>query len=137
MAKWQKGQSGNPSGKPKGCRHKATRAALKLLEGDLKAITKKCIKAAKDGDLAAVKLILDKFIPAARELPITLKLPKIGGVADIPKVLNAILKAVAGGEITPEQGQSLAAMLEAYRRATETADLEARITALEQIGENQ
>ncbi|RJR42296.1 MAG: hypothetical protein C4567_07630 [Deltaproteobacteria bacterium] len=137
MAKWQKGQSGNPSGKPKGCKHKATRAALKLLEGDLEAITKKCINAAKKGDLAAIKLILDKFIPVARELPITLKLPKIGGVADVPKVLNVILKAVAAGELTTEQGQSLAAMLEAYRKGIETTELEARISALEQQGENQ
>jgi hypothetical protein len=137
MAKWQKGQSGNPSGKPKGCKHKATLAALKLLEGDLKAITKKCVEAAKAGDLAAIKLILDKFIPAARELPVNLKLPKVDGVADIPKALSAILKAVADGKLTTEQGQSLAAMLEAYRKGIETTELEARISALEQPGENQ
>ena len=137
MAKWQKGQSGNPGGKPKGCKHKATLAALKLLEGDLKAITKKCVEAAKAGDLAAIKLILDKFIPAARELPVNLKLPKVDGVADIPKALSAILKAVADGKLTTEQGQSLAAMLEAYRKGIETTELEARISALEQPGENQ
>ena len=137
MAKWQKGQSGNPSGKPKGCKHKATLAALKLLEGDLKAITKKCVEAAKAGDLAAIKLILDKFIPATRELPVNLKLPKVDGVADIPKALSAILKAVADGKLTTEQGQSLAAMLEAYRKGIETTELEARISALEQPGENQ
>jgi hypothetical protein len=112
-------------------------AALKLLEGDLKAITKKCVEAAKAGDLAAIKLILDKFIPAARELPVNLKLPKVDGVADIPKALSAILKAVADGKLTTEQGQSLAAMLEAYRKGIETTELEARISALEQPGENQ
>ena len=123
MAKWQKGQSGNPGGKPKGCKHKATRAALKLLEGDLKAITQKCIAAAKAGDLTAIKLILDKFLPAAKELPVTLKLPKVDGVADIPKALGAIIKAVADGELTTEQGQSLAAMLEAYRKGIETTEI--------------
>jgi hypothetical protein len=109
---------------------------LKLLEGDLKAVTQKCVEAAKAGDLAAIKLILDKFLPAAKELPVSLKLPKVDGVADIPKALGAVLKAVAAGELTTEQGQSLAAMLEAYRKGIETTELEARISALEQQGDN-
>ena len=33
------GQSGNPKGKKKGTLHKATLAALELMEGDLEAIT--------------------------------------------------------------------------------------------------
>jgi len=58
-------------------------------------------------------------------------LPKIKGAEDLPKVLGAILEAVAQGEITPGEGQTLTAMLDAYRKGLETTDLEARITALE------
>jgi len=32
--RWRKGQSGNPSGKPRGARHKATLAAQALLDGE-------------------------------------------------------------------------------------------------------
>ena len=35
---FKKGQSGNPQGKKPGTRHRATMAALELLEGDLRAI---------------------------------------------------------------------------------------------------
>jgi Family of unknown function (DUF5681) len=41
-----KGQSGNPAGKPKGTRHKATRAMEALLDGEADAITRKAIEMA-------------------------------------------------------------------------------------------
>ena len=38
---------------------------------------------------------------------------------------------MAGGDLSPEEGQAVAAVLETQRRAIETAELEARIAALE------
>lgn len=134
MAKWEKGKSGNPDGKPKGCKHKATRAALNLLEGDLEAITQKCIDKAKEGDLMAAKLILDKALPNVKERPISFKFPKVEGAADVPDALSAVLKAVGKGEITPGEGQALTALLDNYRKGIEVAGIEARLRV---YGENQ
>ena len=39
--------------------------------------------------------------------------------------------AVAAGDITPDEGQAVAAVLETKRRAIETLELETRIKALE------
>jgi hypothetical protein len=50
---------------------------------------------------------------------------------DLPKALGAVLEAVAQGEITPSEGQTLTLMIEAYRKAFEVTDFEARLTALE------
>jgi hypothetical protein len=36
---WKKGQSGNPKGRPKGCRNKSTKQAQILAQGMLKQIT--------------------------------------------------------------------------------------------------
>ena len=129
---FKKGQSGNPKGKRPGTRHKATQAALKLLGGDLEAITKECIRQAKEGNLMAVKLVLDKLIPSAKELPLSLSLPKVEGAADLPAALNAVMAAVAQGDSTPGEGQALTAMLEAYRKGLEFTDIETRLRALEE-----
>ena len=39
--------------------------------------------------------------------------------------------AVGSGDITPDEGQAVASILEAKRKAIETVDLEARLSALE------
>ena len=44
---FQKGQSGNPKGKPKGTRHGVTMAAETLMEGEAEAITRKAIELAR------------------------------------------------------------------------------------------
>lgn len=44
------GQTGNPAGKPKGTRHKATLAAEVLLNGEAEALTRKAIELAKAGE---------------------------------------------------------------------------------------
>jgi hypothetical protein len=132
MAKFKKGESGNPKGRAKGSRHKATLAALELLEGDLSAITQVCIDKAKAGDLLAAKLILDKLLPNRRERSVNLKLPKVKDAQDLPKALEAVMQAVAAGDLTPGEGQGITAMLEAYRKGLELTDIESRLRTLEE-----
>lgn len=126
------GQSGNPKGRPQGSKHKATIAAQELLDGEAQTLTKKAVELAKTGNVLALRLCLERLIPPRKDRPISLKLPKLEGVADIPMVLEAVLKAVAQGEITPGEGQAVAAMLEAYRKGVELGDFEIRLTALEE-----
>ena len=132
MALWKKGQTGNPRGKPKGCLHKATRAAQELLDGESEAITRKAIEKALEGDPIALRLCLERLIPSRKDRPLTLKFPKIEGAADLPQALAAVMAAVAAGDITPGEGQALTAMLDAYRKGLELTELEARVAALEQ-----
>ncbi len=49
--------AGNP-GKPKGTRHKATQAALALLDGEAEALTRQAVTMALDGDATALRLCL-------------------------------------------------------------------------------
>ena len=42
-----------------------------------------------------------------------------------------VADAVGAGDITPDEGQAVASILEAKRKAIETVDLEARLSALE------
>src|SRR5687768_12762239 len=58
---------GNP-GRPRGCRNRATLAALALLEGEAEALTRKAVELALAGDTVALRLVLDRLLPKARPL---------------------------------------------------------------------
>ena len=131
MSKFKSGQSGNPGGRPKGALNKATLATQALLDGEAEALTRKVVELAKDGNPVALRLCLERLLPPRKDRPVNFTLPRIEGAQDLVKALGAILEAVARGEITPGEGQTLTAMLDGYRKGLETADLEARITALE------
>ena len=131
MTKFKSGQSGNPGGRPKGALNKATLATQALLDGEAEALTRKVVELAKDGNPVALRLCLERLLPPRKDRHVNFTLPRIEGAQDLVKALGAILEAVARGEITPGEGQTLTAMLDGYRKGLETADLEARVTALE------
>ena len=125
------GQSGNPKGKPKGARNHATRAVLAMLDGEAEVLTRTAIDLAKNGDITALRLCLERLAPPAKDSPITVALPQLKSAADASKAMSAIVAAMASGEITPAEAAAVAGVIETYRRTIETADLEARIDELE------
>ena len=126
-----KGQSGNPKGKPKGVRHRATQISYALLEGNLHEVLETVLERAKGGDMAACRMIIDKVLPNTKERPIALDLPLINDLSGVGDAQAQILQAVASGDITPNEGERIAAIVEARRRSIETIDLESRISRLE------
>jgi len=136
MSKFKTGQSGNPGGRPKGSLNKATLATQALLDGEAEALTRKVVELAKSGNPVALRLCLERLLPPRRDRPINIALPKVEEVEDLPKAMGAILEAVAHGEITPGEGQTLTAILEGYRKGLETTDLEARVATLEKEREH-
>lgn len=125
--------SGNRlGGKTVGARHKATMAVAVLLDGQADQLTQKAVETALAGDMTAMRLCLERICPPTKERPIQIELPKVEKSSDSVKVMAAILEAVSDGEITPDEGQKLAGLIEGQRRALETENLESRIVALEQ-----
>ena len=122
--------TGNP-GKPKGTRHKATQAALALLDGEAEALTRQAVTMALGGDTTALRLCLERIAPPRRDAPVTFDLPPMETARDAAKAAGAVLGAVAEGELTPGEGASLMALVEGFRRTLETTELEARVAALE------
>ncbi len=126
-----KGQSGNPKGKPKGVRHTATQITYALIEGNLQEVLETVVERAKNGDMTACRMILDKVLPNTKDRPVTIDLPPIKDLNGVGLAQAEILQAVATGSITPNEGERMAAIIEARRRSIETIDLEARISQLE------
>ena len=129
--RWQAGQSGNPRGKPLGARNHATRAAETLLEGEAEALTRTAIAVALTGDTVALRLCLERILPARKGRPVSLQLPAIRNATDFPGALAAIVEAVARGDLSPDEASPIATLLDSHRRAIETSELEQRIAALE------
>jgi hypothetical protein len=128
---WKPGQSGNPKGKAKGTRNKATMLAIAILEKDIEAIAKKVTEAAIGGDLQAARMVLERLVPPTRERPVSLPLPDTSTTEGVSQAQQAILAAVATGELTPGEGTALSGIVEQHRKAIETQELEQRIAALE------
>lgn len=122
--------AGNP-GRPPGARHKATRAALSLLDGEAEALTRQAVKLALEGDTTALRLCLERIAPPRRDAPVTFDLPRMETACDAAKAAGGVLQAVALGELTPTEGAHIMALVEAFRRTLETTELEARVAALE------
>jgi hypothetical protein len=118
-------------GRPAGSRNAATIALDKIAEDAGEDILNKMVEAAKDGDLRAAELVLQRIWPIRKGRPIALELPKIDTAADLVAGLGRVADAVAAGDITPDEGQAVSAVLETKRRAIETLELETRIVALE------
>ncbi len=129
--RFRKGVSGNPSGKPKGARNRATLAAESLLQGEAEEVTRTCIDRAKAGDGVAMRLVMERILPPMRERAIHIDLPPLANVADLPFALCRIMGAVAAGELTLGEGSALCAMLGSVRQVMEAAQLEERIADIE------
>lgn len=128
---WKKGTSGNPRGRPKGSRNKATLLAIAAMEGELSDVVRVVLDAAKGGDMAAARLVVDKLIPATRERPISIDLPAINGIGDCANAQSLVLASVAAGELLPGEGETLSVLVENHRRSLESTDLSERLAAIE------
>jgi len=129
--RFRPGRSGNPEGRPRGSRNAATVLAEELLAEDIKAIVEKVKDEAKAGNMVAARLVLERIAPVRRGRAIAIDLPRIDTPADLAVAHSAVIAAVAAGDLTPEEGQSMSDILEGKRRAIEITELEARIAALE------
>ncbi len=129
------GKSGNAAGKPKGARNKATLAVEALLEGEAEALGRRAVELALGGDTTALRLCLERIAPPRKGRPVVLDLPEIVTIADLALAQSAVVAAMAGGEISPDEAADVAKLLEAIGASIERRDLEARLAALEARGE--
>ena len=130
-ARWKPGQSGNPAGRPRGARHKATLLAEKLLDGQSEALVQKAMEMALSGDTTALRLCLERLCPPRKMRLVNIDLPETKTAEGIADAQSSVVQAVSGGELTPEEGAILSGILDARRKFIETQDHEARIQALE------
>jgi hypothetical protein len=127
-----KGRSGNPLGRPRGSLNKMTLAAARYLAGESEELIKQAVELALTGDPVALRLCVERVLPRCRERSVKFALPPIASAADIAAAMGAVTRAVAGGEITPSEGATIATTVNTFVHTIETSDFDRRLTLLEQ-----
>ncbi len=129
---FRKGFSGNPRGRPPGARNVATVLAEQLLDGEAEVLIQKAIQKAKQGNLPALHLCLDRILQPRRERPLRFRMPALGSASDAATAMAAIANAVACGDLTPAEAGELSKLVESYVKAVEATEIERRLQALEE-----
>jgi hypothetical protein len=130
--RFARGASGNPSGRPRGSRNRATLLMESLLEEESEMLTRKAIDLAKEGDVYALRLCLERLLPPRKERSIEIDLPAVEKMNEISAAVSTVLTAIGTGQITPAEGETVANILSIQNRIVENVDLETRLEHLEQ-----
>jgi hypothetical protein len=138
MARFKKGQSGNPDGRPKGGRNRATVFADQIFDEKLfgadkkaEAIIAKTIEMAVGGDTTCLRLCLDRIAPVRKDRPVHFELPKMTEAKDAVNASAAIVAAVASGDLTPSEASELCKVVDSYARTLQAVEFEDRLSKLE------
>jgi hypothetical protein len=144
---FEKGRSGNPGGRRRGSRNKATLSAAALLAGESEALTRKAVEMALGGDPTAMRLCMERLLPPCRERTVEFSLPPIEGVLtgeasgpsphEVSLAMNAVTSALACGEITPGEAETIARVVDTFVRAIQTTKKEgSRLNLLQILAAN-
>jgi hypothetical protein len=115
---FEPGKSGNPQGRPKGSRNKATLVMEALLEGEAENIIGKVIEKAKEGHFPAMRFLGDRLLAPQRSRTVQFELPPIEKPEDAQKAAAAVLAACANGELAPSEATNFMSLIQAYASLT-------------------
>jgi hypothetical protein len=126
--RFARGNKANPHGRPKGSRNRATQLIEQLMEGEAEGLARVLIKKAKAGDGTALGLVFARLAPPRRDRPIQLVLPCLDNLV---AGHDAVIGAVAAGQLSPQEGRAMSEHLDQRQRAVEHMDFAGRLSALE------
>lgn len=126
MSKFEKGTSGNPKGRTP--THLTAAKVRKDLADDLPDILAKLIELAKQGDIQAIKLILDRVCPPIKPQAVPISLPVSDSLAEQG---NEIIRAIMQGQIPPDIGSQLITALSNQGKLIELQEMQERLQRIE------
>src|SRR5215471_1949870 len=127
--RFRPGCSGNPAGKKPGTKNRATILKEALDDGEDATLARVVIDKALAGDAVAARFLLERLEPKPRGRPIHLEIPEGESPAgEVVATFNAALRAMAAGEITPDEAVSVARFLEGRMRVLKAWQLEQKLT---------
>jgi hypothetical protein len=132
IMRFQKGQSGNPAGRPRGSRNKPATVLEKIVAREGQAIVEAAIELAKKGDSTPLRMFIDRLLPQRRHEPVRFKLRPIETPADTVTALADISAGVGDGLLAPSEAAELGKVVDQFVRALTARGYEERLAAIEQ-----
>jgi hypothetical protein len=90
------------------------------------------VEPALAGDVTALRLSLERLVPACWEALVTLDLPRLDTRADASRVLSFLLAETGRGEVTPSEAEKLARLVSEHHKAVQLTEVEERLRRLEE-----
>ena len=119
-------------GRPKGSRNKASSVGQDLLDRFAPHLVGKCIeRALKSDDRSAMRICMDRILPARRDASIRVSLPRIRTAQDLEKAAEKVTQAIGRGRIAPAEGEKMMNIFEIQARIIEKRQYESRLEKLE------
>ena len=111
---------------------KAARARFDALAAEsIEAVFQAVLTAAtQDGDMAAAKLIIDRVIPSRRGAPVSFHIRPLKTPEDCALAYADLLDDVGAGRLTPEEGQTISAIVAKRAELFASVELAGEIEAL-------
>ena len=126
---WKKGgPSPNPRGRLPG-RTATQKVQAALNDGSLE-VTEVVLEAAKAGDMQAAGMVLARVSPSLRSQSQTVQF-EFDPSLPIARQIEAVLAAVAAGQVAPDVGQTIIASIGTLSSVRKDEELEQRIIQLE------
>ena len=127
----------NSNGRPKSEAVKLSKAARERFEKQLATglddIFKAVFEAAtKDKDASALALLVNRAVPIRKGAPVSFLTRPLTTPGDCAEAFGDILSAVGKGELTPEEGDRVAAIIDKRIGLFATIELQAEIETLKQ-----
>ena len=86
--------------------------------------------ATQDGDMAAAKLIIDRVIPSRRGAPVSFHIRPLKAPEDCALAYADLLDDVGAGRLTPDEAQTISAIVAKRAELFPSIELAAEIAAL-------
>jgi hypothetical protein len=128
---FQPGQSGNPAGRAVGSRNKKTLAVEAALFEHAQELVDDLVARAKRGEPAAMRLAMERILPAGRGRPLPIELPPVRSGEDAYAAAGVIMDALKEGALSAREAVDLLAVVAGLTRLTGAVEYIKRVARRE------
>jgi hypothetical protein len=125
----------NPHGRPRSETVKLTKTARERFDRQLAEKLPDIFTAlfeagTKEKDTAALSLLVNRAVPVRKGVPVNFKTRPLSNPSECAEAFGDILAAIGRGELTPDEGNMIGALIERRANLFQTIELQDEIASL-------